>query len=272
MSVRLMSEVFKHVHGMPSGRRMLLLVLADFANDEGVCWPSIKSLATNADLGDRHVSGELKALARDGYITIEEHAGKSNHYRVNSPKGMNHSSGVKPSSSRTTVQGGDEPQFTTGDEPQATPLLNPSSPPLRLTPIEPSGLTTKEPPERARAKRATQVPDAFEVTDELYDWAWFQLTMPKQRVDAETDKFLDHFRANGKTMKDWTAAWKNWMRRSLEFGPRNQSNGRASPGQMSAFDETQAAITEVFERINGTRSKAQQETPDDVFETTWKAS
>lgn len=152
MSVRLMGEVFKHVHGIPSGRRMLLLVLADFANDEGVCWPSIKSLATNADLGERHVSGELKALARDGYISIEEHAGKSNHYRVHSPKGMNHSSGVNQSASRTPVQGGDEPQFTTGDEPQATPPLNHSSPPLRLTPIEPPDRTTKEPSKGARSE------------------------------------------------------------------------------------------------------------------------
>src|SRR5687767_7008974 len=94
MSIQLMSDVLRNVHGMPSGRRMLLLALANFANGEGLCWPSIKSLALDADLGERHVSAELKELAKAGYITIEEHAGKSNHYRLHIAQGVNHSSGV----------------------------------------------------------------------------------------------------------------------------------------------------------------------------------
>lgn len=264
MSVRLMGEVFKHVHGIPSGRRMLLLVLADLANDEGVCWPSIKSLAINADLGERHVSGELKALARDGYITIEEHAGKSNHYRVNSPKGMNHSSGVKCSSSRTTVQGGDEPQFTTGDEPQFTPPLNPSSPPLRLTTIEPPTRTTREPSERARAKAAlTSAPDAFEVTDEMYGWAWSELEMQRGVVDRETAKMLDHFRSKGERKKDWLATWRNWLRRSLEFSRPTNGNGRASPERRSNYDISAANIDAAGEP---------EIEYENVFDTTWSTA
>jgi DNA-binding transcriptional ArsR family regulator len=124
MSIQLMSDVLRNVHGMPSGRRMLLLALANFANGEGLCWPSIKSLALDADLGERHVSAELKELAKAGYITIEEHAGKSNHYRLHIAQGVNHSSGVSQGASRTTVQGGDEPQFTTTPEPQFTQTVN----------------------------------------------------------------------------------------------------------------------------------------------------
>ena len=128
-----MSDVLRYVHGMPSGRRTLLMALANFANGEGVCWPSIKSLAEDADLGERHVSAELKTLAKDGFITIVEVPGKSNHYRIHIPQGMNcgsgvrcakgvnHSSGVNHSASRTTVQGRGEPQCTPGDEPQDTP-------------------------------------------------------------------------------------------------------------------------------------------------------
>lgn len=150
---------------------MLLIVLADFANDEGVCWPSIKSLARHADLGERHVSAELKELAKDGYLTIEEHAGKSNHYRLNIPEGVNHGSGVKrsrgmnPSSgvnrsaSRTTVQGGDEPQATPTPAPQAiTTTLNPHK-------------TISEPSRRAQAfaqPRAMTYPPAFEEFWEAY--------------------------------------------------------------------------------------------------------
>jgi hypothetical protein len=143
MSIRLMSEVFKHVHGMPSGRRMLLLVLADFANDEGLCWPSIRSLAMNADLGERHVSGELKELAKDGYISIEEHAGKSNHYRIHSRLGVNHSSGVKQGAGVnrssgvgcTTVHPTPEPQATPTPEPQFTQTIKRT---IKEPPVEPS--------------------------------------------------------------------------------------------------------------------------------------
>ena len=128
-----MGDVLRYVHGIPSGRRMLLMALANFANGEGVCWPSIKSLAEDADLGERHVSAELKELQNEGYITIVEVPGKSSHYHIHIPrgmscssgvsasKGMNHSSGVNHSASRTAVQGCDEPQFTPTPEPQATP-------------------------------------------------------------------------------------------------------------------------------------------------------
>lgn len=38
--------------------------------------------------------------------------------------------------------------------------------------------------------------------------------------NSEFEKFRDHFRANGKRMKDWEAAWRNWKRRAPEFAAR----------------------------------------------------
>lgn len=47
-------------------------------------------------------------------------------------------------------------------------------------------------------------------------------------VHRELIKFHDHFKATGKPMKDWNAAFKNWMRRSREFAPARASpNGKA---------------------------------------------
>lgn len=42
---------------------------------------------------------------------------------------------------------------------------------------------------------------------------------------SEFDKFTDHFRANGKRMKDWEAAWRNWKRRAAEFSARGSPRG-----------------------------------------------
>lgn len=68
------------------------------------------------------------------------------------------------------------------------------------------------------------IPDDFEVTDEMRSQAE-GYGVPADAVDPETEKFRDHFKANGKKMTDWPAAWRNWMRRVSEFAPK-QLNGR----------------------------------------------
>jgi hypothetical protein len=52
--------------------------------------------------------------------------------------------------------------------------------------------------------------------------AWAVETAPRFEpiVDHEFAKFVDHFRGNGKPMKDWPATWRNWWRRSVERAPR----------------------------------------------------
>jgi hypothetical protein len=52
-------------------------------------------------------------------------------------------------------------------------------------------------------------------TPELIDWV--SKEYPSVDIILETEKFIDHFSANGKPMKDWNAAWRNWMRRTSEF-------------------------------------------------------
>ena len=42
-------------------------------------------------------------------------------------------------------------------------------------------------------------------------------------LERERVKFINHFTANGKLMKDWTATWRNWMLRADEYLP--SSNG-----------------------------------------------
>jgi hypothetical protein len=69
-------------HG-PEDRAQLLLMLAlaDFANDAGECWPSINSLATKARMVPRTVIRSLKALESDGWLSVlrktREHRGNS---------------------------------------------------------------------------------------------------------------------------------------------------------------------------------------------------
>lgn len=70
-----------------------------------------------------------------------------------------------------------------------------------------------EPKERAR-KNIEQA--KWKPTPELIEWAADEF--PTVDIAEETDRFIDHFIANGKPMKNWDSAYKNWMRRSQQFG------------------------------------------------------
>lgn len=72
---------------------------------------------------------------------------------------------------------------------------------------------------KPRRKPATKVPDAFDVSDGMAQWAVSQ-GLAAERVLPETEKFLDHFRRKDESMSDWLAGWRNWIRKSVEYGAR----------------------------------------------------
>lgn len=89
------------------------------------------------------------------------------------------------------------------------------------------------PPKPATKARAQRLPDGWAPSGDDRSWAageGFGATV----IDTETAKFADHFQATGKPMLDWSAAWRNWLRRSSEFSPRpvplRPTNGRRDLG------------------------------------------
>jgi hypothetical protein len=66
--------------------------------------------------------------------------------------------------------------------------------------------------------RATGAPDHIAVTDRMYEWA-AEKGIQRDRVAAETERFLDFHRAKGSTFKDWTAAWRTWVSRAQDYAP-----------------------------------------------------
>lgn len=82
MSIHIMSDVWRN---SPSsgGRLLVLLALADRANDEGICWPGVNELSNKARLGPRQVERVLKELERDGEIESPEgKPSKKTPYRI----------------------------------------------------------------------------------------------------------------------------------------------------------------------------------------------
>lgn len=107
-----------------------------------------------------------------------------------------------------------------------------------------SSTKTEETPEtngatssgRAKPRKPeTLLPDDFTVTDEMkawfaeQDWARF-VTHP----GVETQNFMDHHRAKGSKFRDWTAAWRTWMRNA---GTKYAAGGGARAPQHPQVDE-----------------------------------
>lgn len=64
---------------------------------------------------------------------------------------------------------------------------------------------------------------------------------PGVDLQAEHRKFADYYRATGRTMVDWSATWRNWIRRSAE------SRGRPAGGWMTARERQHSQAAADFQ-------------------------
>lgn len=78
MSIELMSKVWKCENLQDSTATFVLVALADWANDDGVCWPKIPALAHKCRLSERGVQKVIERLESAGYLTTKKNVGKGN--------------------------------------------------------------------------------------------------------------------------------------------------------------------------------------------------
>jgi len=63
-------------------QKAVLISLADNANDEGVCWPSVARIAERTCLSERAVQDAIKWLIKHGAIAATGRTGRSTVYTV----------------------------------------------------------------------------------------------------------------------------------------------------------------------------------------------
>lgn len=87
MSIHVMSRVWAE-SSQEGGALLVLLAIADFANDDGVAWPGVPTLARKSRLTDRQVQNVIAHLETEGEISIERGAGPrgTNIYKVGGEK------------------------------------------------------------------------------------------------------------------------------------------------------------------------------------------
>ena len=75
--------------------KLVAIILANFANDEGVAWPSVKTLADGCGLSSRQIQRILPLLESSGLLTIIPGGGNKHPHRyqfLHQEKGDNLSS------------------------------------------------------------------------------------------------------------------------------------------------------------------------------------
>ncbi|QYJ79410.1 helix-turn-helix domain-containing protein [Shewanella acanthi] len=74
MSMELMVKAMKAKVGNPL-RKLVLIKLADNANDSGECWPSYQYIADQCEIGKSTVRKHITDLAKAGFLSIESRKG-----------------------------------------------------------------------------------------------------------------------------------------------------------------------------------------------------
>lgn len=219
MSVRTMARVW--AESTHSGTDLLMmLAIADFADDDGNAYPSVGTLALKCRTSPRHVNRILALLRASGELEIRLNEGPkgTNRYRI-ALKGM---TPVSPPTSRSPLT----PVSSTPD------LHVPK--PLTPTSDEPS-LNHQRTRESARASRSpaadrgSRLPADWKPSDA--DIGFCRSKRPDLDPAEVAEKFRDHWLgepgAKGRKT-NWASTWRNWV--------RNERQGHASRGASPVLD------------------------------------
>lgn len=134
------------LQGMSGPQKAVLISLADNANDEGVCWPSVARIAERTCLGERTVQSAIRWLGVSGILSFRERMGRSTMYTL-TPAAY-----APPQEMRPAADAPPPPQEKRTPPAAAAPrtVIEPSSEPSPLAADEnPSKLSKQKCPTKA---------------------------------------------------------------------------------------------------------------------------
>ena len=116
------------LQGMSGPQKAVLISLADNANDEGVCWPSVARISERTCLAERTVQAAIKWLGQVGILSVRERMGRSTIYTL-TPASYAPPQEARPAAAapRTVIEPSSEPSPLVGTE-QPTKISKPKCP------------------------------------------------------------------------------------------------------------------------------------------------
>lgn len=238
MSVKIMSLIWHNATDLAGGELLVMLALADWSDDHGKCWPSVPAIAHKSRLSERQVQRILRRLVAAGYLEFEE------------GRGRNHTNSylIKVSLCHPLEKVTSEEKVTSATEKVTSTTLKGD---IAMSP-EPS-LTIIKPSERARARALpkTKVPEPFEITHAMKQWA--ETGAPGINLQTETERFVDYWKAKGIGNVDWIATWRNWMRKAVEYA--SERGGYTNGNKAHGYVQTPGGISRL--RLAGEDKQAE---------------
>ena len=208
MSFKLVAQVFDIRVGNPL-RKMVLIKLADQANDNGYCWPSYESLAYACEISRSSVINHIKWLAENNFLWIEKRYDKeaqkslSNIYHLTLSKGKQVKdvggvavTPVQEMNHEGVVQEIHHPSV--GDTPK----------PITESIIKPINESIK-----SKKKKLTDYPDDFKPTDKQVN----KMNEYGINIFLFLETFENGVKAKGIQYKCWTSAFTTWINNEIKF-------------------------------------------------------
>lgn len=193
------------VKGLRSLHKLVLLALADRADQDGRAWPSYASLIEDTGIDRKTISRALAELRKRGLIQdTGERKGDTKQVPVIKLTGLN----TIKSQKRNRSQKGTVPFFHVKSSQNGTP--NSSQNGTGNLPEEP----IKESKDINTSKKITKkismiLPEDFGISEDVREWA---REKGYDRLDEHLERFIGYAKANGKTYVDWDEAFKNAIR------------------------------------------------------------
>ena len=233
-------------------RKLVLIKLADNANDKGECWPSYQHVADQCECSKSAVKNHIAALVALGLLVKENRLG------VNNGKGNTSNLYCLTLSSPVSAEGpAPEVLSHSGMASHHSVVAPPDSSPVAAddTRSSHSPESIKDPltaaPHAISKKRAVEMPVTFAPSPR------HQTLAAELSVDlvAEFAIFCDYHQAKGSTFKDWNAALNTWLRNAAKFN--TQKNQRTAPSR--ALTQASGEIPAGFNRHLPTRQQGEED-------------
>ena len=202
MSIQATSYVLHRRYGSQT-RKLLMIAIADFANDDGEAWPSVDTLAQRAECSRRAVQENIRALQIEGELALHPNAGprgcnlyrvifkKTEHRKIAPKGGAPAAPPVQMSAAQTHGGGADERR-----------------------PDAPEPLGTVREPSRERERTPAQPPAEFS-EEEFCDTIEFVTTLRPGWDTAFSAKERTAFSANADALRTITPTGRAAIRRFL---------------------------------------------------------
>lgn len=242
MSIEALNWALKQIQEptMPTSTRFVLTILANRADPEGACFPSLRYIAARTGLGERTIREARKELEARGLMLVQEQR------RVDGGKTSNHYQLRLDTPPPAAIAGG------VGATNAPPPGNQCPTPPATTAGHDTKGLDV--PSLKGRGARKTQIVDNFGISERVVAWA-NQKGYTSGYLQACLEGFISNAKAKAMKYADWDEAFMTWVRREQQFTKKAPPHKSEQPDFQCCWRDEHGARCTVAKdtlRINAT--------------------